>query len=88
MIFFLLIKDWVMGRLLKVGLVAAGATLVISGCMIRDNRIEQRGVAKVVEASKEKAKDANVKSEKARAAARTPGAADRLRKDPAVCGDC
>lgn len=47
---------------------------------------QARGATVVVEASKKAGAEANVKSEKVRAAARQPGAFTRLRRDS--CRDC
>jgi len=53
-------------------------------------KIEARteAVAEVVEASRQTAGKADAESEKARADARKPGAAERLRNDKLSCRDC
>ena len=47
-----------------------------------------KAVAEVVEASRQTAGKADAESEKARADARKPGAAERLRNDKLTCRDC
>lgn len=84
----LLITEWVGPRLFKLAGAGVVALVGVSSCMIRDARIKEKGKQEVVQASKAAGAEANVKSEKARAAARAPGAADRLRGDKSSCRDC
>lgn len=48
----------------------------------------QTGEKQVIEKSVEKGKANAAKSKKAHTAAKQPGAFERLRKDPMVCGKC
>lgn len=59
---------------------------LVTACMIRDGRIEDRGATKVVNAGKKVGAEANAKNEKVRAAASKPGASERLLAT--VCRDC
>lgn len=69
-------------------IVASGAvvSVLVTSCVVRDRSVEQRGAAKVVEASKKEGAKANAINSKVRADARKPGAADRLLKS--ACRDC
>lgn len=77
---------WMTGLAFRLGASAAIVALLVGSCALRDHRIEQRGAAKVVAASKEAGAKANETSRKVRDAARQPGAFERLLKDS--CRDC
>ncbi len=81
-----MIIAWAMARLWQIGAIALGLSVAVGSCALRDKRIEAKGAAKVVEASKQAGKVANAQAQKHHRAARTPGAAERLRKDS--CRDC
>ena len=79
-----IILNWIIGS--WVGRVVAGVLVGFVALQVNNAVQRSKGAATVVAESKEKAKDANAKSEKARADARKPGAADRLLRD--ACRDC
>lgn len=82
------LTDWIAPRAFK--LVGSGLVAVVgvSACMVRDARIKDKGRVEVVQESQKAGEKANETNAKVRAVARTPGAADRLRKDRSTCGDC
>lgn len=61
---------------------SAIAALLVGSCVVRDRNIEQRGLTKLTQQTDK----INAQSRKARAAARAPGAVERVRKD--YCRDC
>lgn len=69
---------------------AAGIGFVlVSGvamCSMRDAKLKQEGAARVVESVAKQTEKTSEKASKARAAARAPGAVDRVRN--AFCRDC
>ncbi len=69
-------------------IVASGAvvSVLVTSCVVRDRSVEQRGAAKVVEASKKEGAKANAVNREVRKRAAEPGAADRLLKS--ACRDC
>lgn len=75
---------------LAIQLIASGGVVavLVSSCVVRDRNIEAATVAKIEKASTQDGKKREKKSAAAHAAARKPGALDRLRNDPAVCPDC
>lgn len=85
---WLAITEWVGPRMFKLAGAGVVALVGVSACVIRDGRIKEVGRQEVVQASKAAGAEANVKNEKVRAAARAPGAAQRLLNDRASCRDC
>ncbi len=73
---------------LHLALIAGLGVVVATWDHKRIDRAKKQAVDVVVSASEEKGKQANAKNEKIRRAAAVPGAADRLRSDPATCPDC
>lgn len=71
-------------------LAASGAVVVtlVTMCSMRDKRIETRGAEKVASAIAKDAEKTRAKANAARAAARAPGAVDRLRQSKIDCRDC
>ncbi len=69
-------------------IIASGAvaTVLVSSCVVRDRNLEQRGAAKVTSALAKQTDEINAKVHKARAAARAPGAVERVRER--YCRDC
>lgn len=82
------LSSWVAPRLFKLAGAGVVAVVGVSACMVRDAGIKQSGRMEVVQESKKAGAKANAKNEQVRAAARAPGAADRLRADRATCRDC
>lgn len=82
----LAITEWVAPRLFKLAGAGVIAVMGVSACMLRDNSLRNQGKAEVVQESKAAGAEANAKNKEVRAAARKPGAADRLLKDS--CRDC
>lgn len=74
-----------MGRL---GIIAGGMLLLVWLRAWDVSRLKSKGRAEVVQASKQAGAKANATNDKVRAAAREPGAAERLRRDKATCSDC
>ena len=64
----------------------AVASVLVSSCVVRDRNLEQRGAAKISSAIAKQTDETNEKARKARAAARKPGAVDRVRNS--FCRDC
>lgn len=85
MILPLLIKDWVMARLLKLGVVAIGVSVAMGACLLRDASIERKGGEKR-QAQIEKATDNASKAGK-RAADRAADPGVRGRRDPSTRDD-
>ncbi len=64
----------------------SGGGLLVTSCVVRDRSVEQRGASKVLAVSKQAGARANEINRKVRAAARQPGAFERLLKSS--CRDC
>lgn len=79
-----LILNWFIGSLW--GRLVAGLAVGLVVLSVNNAVQRSKGATAVVAASKEKGKAANAKNEKVRAAARQPGAAERLRQS--ACRDC
>lgn len=71
-------------RTLKRVLAAAGAALLVTSCVVHS--LEQRGANKLIAKSQIEGTKANVKNATIRDRARTPGAAERMRRE--ACRDC
>jgi len=74
------LTEWVMARLLKVGLVTLGVSVFVGSCVMRDHTQQAKGAAKAV-AKIEKANDHATKLGK-RAADRSTAAGVRGQRDP------
>jgi hypothetical protein len=73
-----------LGTLQTWGIVVA-SVVGLGLCSLRDREIETRGAAKVTSAIAQQTEKINAKANAARAAARKPGSADRVRE---WCRDC
>jgi len=82
------LASYLIGWRAKVAVIAAGVVALVGLRAWDISNQRAKGAAVVVEASKQAGAEANAKSDKVRAAARAPGALDRLRKDRATCSDC
>ena len=72
--------------ILTVSVMLAG---ILTGVIrAHDAKVEKRVEAEIVQASEKQGALNAAKSKKAYISARQPGAADRLRQDPATCVDC
>jgi len=71
---------------ITVVMLAVGAA--IGWLKIHDRKVEQRTEVKVQERSQKEGAARAKKSDQAHARAKSPGAVDRLRNDPATCPDC
>ena len=76
-----------MNYVLPLALAAGLGTMFLAWDSKRINAAKQAGKMEVVQASKEAGEKANARARKARDAAATPGAAQRLRT-PENCRDC
>lgn len=76
-------------KLARVALIAGGAIAAWGAWLWQhDRKVAKKTEATIVQRSEKQGAQNAEKSKKAHAAARAPGAAERLRKDPATCSDC
>jgi len=88
MISILSIAGW-LGTLWGRVAIGAGAIVMVVGLRACDvQRQRAIGAERVVDASKDKGREANAKNDEVRRRAREPGALNRLRRDNATCRDC
>jgi uncharacterized protein HemX len=73
------------GQLAVVAVLISGA---VGWLYAHDKKVAKKTEENIVRASEKKGAVNAAKSKKAHDAARAPGAAERLRKDPATCIDC
>lgn len=71
---------------LQAAALAVGAGALVTSCVVRDRSVEQRGAAKAVATINQQTQATNEKARQARAAARAPGAPDRVLSE--YCRDC
>lgn len=71
---------------IQIAAVVGGAGLLVTSCVVRDRSVEQRGAAKAVATINQQTQVKDEKARQARAAARAPGAPDRVLSE--YCRDC
>ena len=74
--------------MMRIGILVAGVVALVGLRAWDVSNQQAKGAAKVVEVSKKEGVKANAKNDEVRRAAAAPGAAERLRRDKSVCGDC
>lgn len=72
----------------QIMMVFLAATAAWGWLKMHDKKVEQRTVEQVQQRSQMEGAARAKKSDQAHARAKSPGAADRLRNDPATCPDC
>ena len=72
----------------QLAVVAVLISCAVGWLYAHDRKVIKKTEEKIVRASEKKGAANAAKSKKAHDAARAPGAAERLRKDPATCVDC
>lgn len=71
---------------LQAAALAVGAGALVTSCVVRDRSVEQRGADKAVATINKQTQVKDEKARQARAAARAPGAPDRVLSE--YCRDC